>query len=76
MGEATQKDWWADDDGCIAAGHGEEYETLAKVLPGPHKDLMIAAPDLLAACKAAIRGEDWREILTLAKDAVAKAEGK
>ena len=41
--------------------------------------LIAAAPDLLAACRAALHDrmfKDWPEIATLLRDAIAKAEGR
>jgi hypothetical protein len=58
----TPGPWWVDDDGCIAAGSGESYVTVAQGL-APSDDLdeitanltlLAAAPDLLQATRCAL----------------------
>ena len=58
----TPGPWWVDDDGCIAAGSGESYVTVAQVL-APSDDLdeitanltlLAAAPDLLITARCAL----------------------
>lgn len=63
MSKHTQGDWWRDDEGFIAAGHGDTYVTIAD----PHCSdldidereantaLITAAPDLLEACQHLVK---------------------
>ena len=46
-------EYWLDDDGCIACGTGDDYETIAELLTTDtkHAFLLTAAPDLLAALR-------------------------
>lgn len=59
----TPAPWWRDDDGFVAAGHGDTYRTLADFDCSTdididereaNKALAIAAPELLSAAKAAL----------------------
>jgi len=62
MAKHTSGPYWRDDDGFIAAGSGDTYVTLADFDCSndididereANKDLFIAAPELLEACKEA-----------------------
>jgi hypothetical protein len=58
----TPGPWWADDDGCIAAGNGTEdtYQTVADVFyNAANAALIAAAPDMLSRLEATRDAIEW-----------------
>lgn len=64
----TPGPWWVDDNGCVAAGHGDTYETIA-IMHDWQGDsereanarLIAAAPELLEALRAVLDEIDENE---------------
>lgn len=91
MSKHTPGPWnWENDRTILVAENGERIASDADaqydLLDGPNADananLIAAAPDLLAACKAALDrhnyqgdGRPWPQLFDKIRDAIAKAEG-
>ena len=86
----TPGPWKWSEDRCLLIPVGRYPQVLALDLPEfmleEDKQLIAAAPDLLAACKTVMEwndrvgamctSSDMRDVLTPLMDAIAKAEGR
>ena len=79
-------EYWIDDDGYIAHGKGDDYETVSGCIDLAHIDLLAriieSQPELLEACKTVnedisrFRSTYVRPVtLEKIRQAIAKAEG-
>ena len=87
MSKHTPGPWWLDDDGFIASGDGDTYETIAD----PHcsdldidereanASLIAAAPELLEALEHITQTPEYKYLYpgttSLIEEAIAKAKG-